>query len=174
MMTYRLDAGDLKRAGQRHYRSNMLKSVAIWLALSGVIVLLFALGVLGDARRSLTIVLLPIVLVTVVVTHMAMYFIAIPYSSRKQYAMHRRLHLLQECEFDDAGLRFKNELGQNLVPWDHIHKLAENEDHFLLYPTKSMYYILPKRAFSHDSEIDRLRRLLVKVTDGAKPTTSTS
>jgi len=162
MMTYRLEAGDVERAAQRHYRSIMLRSAAIWLALAVPIILLFAFGILGDARRSLTVVLLPIVLGAVVLTHIAMYFVLIPHSSRKQYAMHRRLQLPQECEFDDAGLRFKNELGHNLVPWDHIHKWIENEDHFLLYPTRSMYYILPKRAFGRDSEIDRLRNHLAK------------
>ena len=160
MVTYRLEAGDVTRAAQLHYRSGMRKRVMFWLTLSALVIFLFALGILGDARQSLTIVLLPIALGTVVVTHLAMYLVFIPRSCRKHYTMYRRLQLPRACEFDEAGLRFKDDLGQDLMPWDYIHRWLESEDMFLLYPTRSQYNILPKRAFSHGGDIERLRSFL--------------
>src|SRR5262249_52045341 len=146
----RLETGDIVRAAQRHYQSGMLRGAMFWLAFSLLVVVAFALGILGDARHSLTIVLLPILWGTVVVTHILVYFVLIPRGCRRHYATYRRLQLPHQYEFDNAGLRFKDELGQNLMPWDHIHKWIETESLFLLYPTRSLYHILPKRALGQD------------------------
>jgi hypothetical protein len=69
---------------------------------------------------------------------------------------------LRSLTITETGVTFETEGYQEFKQWQHYLKFRETQEIFLLYYSESLYHILPKRLFTHVSEIDRLRNLLQK------------
>ena len=137
---------DFVRAAFVHIRpSRMFAAIGIALVLLALLVTIWAVGdALGTGRRPLLALSLVLAL-----GYLAVYFALLyPYRARKTYRQYKAVGVRFSATIDNEGIRIESELGAAIVPWSHIHKWREGTSLFLLYPTDTLYHIVPKAAFS--------------------------
>lgn len=93
-----------------------------------------------------------------------MVLVALPFTHRRDltaiYREHKRLHETSNWRFDDEALEGTSESGHGRLRWADIHSFKENDDMFLIYEARNLYYILPKRAFESDQELQFFSQIL--------------
>jgi YcxB-like protein len=62
----------------------------------------------------------------------------------------------------ETGVDWKTQGYQDFRQWRYYNHVRESKEMFLLYYSESLYYILPKRAFSSPEKMDQLKDLLTK------------
>ncbi len=68
----------------------------------------------------------------------------------------------QEFRFSDGGIDCSTGVSQSKLDWNLWIKYGESREFFLLYPSRQAAQIIPKRAFSSESELAAFRELLQK------------
>jgi len=66
----------------------------------------------------------------------------------------------QVFTFSDDGAEVVTSAGEAKFPWSAWIKYRETRRFFMLYPSKQVVHVLPKRAFSSEQELVDLRNLL--------------
>ena len=71
-------------------------------------------------------------------------------------------HVKEEIlsEVSDDGVRMKTSMTDSLSKWESFIKTRETRNLFLLYLSKHMVYMFPKRAFQDGDQIQEFRNLL--------------
>lgn len=62
--------------------------------------------------------------------------------------------------FSDDGYETSFSKGFSQVNWDNLVKVSETNKCFLFYLQKSMFQVIPKRAFNNADEINSLRKII--------------
>lgn len=62
--------------------------------------------------------------------------------------------------FSDDGYETSFSKGFSQVNWDNLVKVSETNKCFLFYLQKSMFQVIPKRAFNNSDEINSLRKII--------------
>ena len=62
---------------------------------------------------------------------------------------------------DDQGLVVVERGARSEVGWSRYVRLGEGTNHFLLYRSKDLYVIVPKRGFTSASGVDEFRRMAI-------------
>ena len=60
---------------------------------------------------------------------------------------------------DDQGLVVVERGARSEVGWSRYVRLGEGDNHFLLYRTKDLYVIVPKRCFTSVSDVEEFRQM---------------
>jgi hypothetical protein len=64
------------------------------------------------------------------------------------------------CWADENGFSQQTMNSDLTVKWPALIKFKETRNLFLVYPSKQMCYLIPKRAFTDESEVKEFRELL--------------
>lgn len=75
-------------------------------------------------------------------------FVQGPRSARKVYRQQETLRMPIAYSWDDTGLTFTSEFGENRIEWDELHHAVEDEHVILLFEGPRLYRMLPKRVLS--------------------------
>ena len=67
----------------------------------------------------------------------------------------------QHFTFSGSGVDFSSEKASSHFAWEMLHAVKETSQVFLLYHSKLVYNIIPKRAFPTSESRERFRRLAV-------------
>jgi hypothetical protein len=62
----------------------------------------------------------------------------------------------------ETGIDWQTQGYQDFKQWQYYNHFRESKEMFLLYHSESLYYILPKRAFSSPEKMNQLKYLLTK------------
>jgi len=62
--------------------------------------------------------------------------------------------------FAPEGLHFKTATIDSIIAWSHFDRAIEDSELFLLMTGRSMYSVIPRRAFAGENEVDRFRELI--------------
>jgi hypothetical protein len=65
----------------------------------------------------------------------------------------------QHFTFSESGIDFKSEKASSHFAWEMLHMVKETSQVYLLYHSKLVYNMVPKRAFRSDDERERFCRL---------------
>jgi YcxB-like protein len=139
-----------------------------WLLL---IVLTVAVGVLAlaaeyhlmrpSALSFYSSIFLGIAVVYVVVLFGAPYFTA-----RKNLATSKNLKGEVRYIFTDSGFAMTTPIGRGYLDWPAIYRAVESGDYFLLYLSHFIYYLIPKRCFRDQEQIEEFKNLVRNRVEG--------
>ncbi len=133
-----------------------------WIFLALVAVVVVALVVVqalqGFSAAAIFATVLPYLLI------FGLIFAGLPFLQRWQLARFYRqtpsLQQEQTHEFSDEGFRMSNPLANTLVRWEAFSEVLETKEHFLLFPSRSIAYFLPKRAIASPEDAQQVRSFL--------------
>ncbi len=64
------------------------------------------------------------------------------------------------CWADEEGFSVQTTNSDTKIKWPALIKFRETRNLFLVYPSKQMCYLIPKRAFTDDGQVKEFRELL--------------
>ena len=79
---------------------------------------------------------------------------------RRIYSRNPRLYGKRTVIFDDEGLTSDSEIAHVEIKWGSFEKFKETKNLFLIYQTKDLAGITPKRAFPSSEAVEQFRNLL--------------
>jgi hypothetical protein len=79
---------------------------------------------------------------------------------RRIYSRNPRLFGKRTVTFDDEGLKSDSDLAHVEIKWSGFEKFKETKNLFLIYQTKDVAGITPKRAFPNPEAVEQFRNLL--------------
>jgi hypothetical protein len=90
----------------------------------------------------------------------AHYFLYAPYRLRRQFRQFKALQREQFLTTTDSGLTTATEHGSATVPWSDLLRWKEGNTLFMLYVADCTYYLVPKRFFASEADIQGFRKIL--------------
>ena len=117
-------------------------------AVLGVLILCGALWALWVARSWVLLASLG---------YLVLWALYIPFKAKRSFLQHKALSEPVEMQVRNEGLFFKRENGEGLVPWNHIVKWRWNDRLALLYPTSSLFHMVPRHFFATDEMYQSFR-----------------
>lgn len=86
--------------------------------------------------------------------------LSIRLSARRQFATHRAAQ--EQCSFvaGEGGVASASSLGSGQQRWEVFWRAVEAKSAFYLYVSNKMAYVLPKRCFTSDEQMQRFRDLV--------------
>lgn len=88
--------------------------------------------------------------------------LSIFWNARKSYRSNNRNNERIEYEFDNRWIALKGDSFESKLTWKKIHKVKETKLWFLIYASKVVAYIVPKRNMS-EVEILELRKIIQSI-----------
>lgn len=88
-------------------------------------------------------------------------YILLPRRLKSRFAERKALHRKSTLSWDQKGLTVENENGHSIVPWSDFLKSRENEKFILLYTSRAMFLIVPKRIFTESDQLKDFRELVL-------------
>lgn len=77
-----------------------------------------------------------------------LFFVIIPYRSRRIYRQQKSLHLEHQFEWDDQFLYFSSQDYEGKIRWADFIKVKESCNMLLLYRSDALFQMMPRRCFS--------------------------
>ena len=150
----RLDTGDLFSA---------LASISFrrfgWIFVP-VLLVSILLAILRLSSSSNTVPLAPI---TMAVPFLCciVFFVVIPYfSARSSLKSSRILQGSVHYAFSEAGIDVTGQGVSGHNDWSNLYKVVETKRALLFYPSKGIFYVIPKRNFADVANLDSMREII--------------
>jgi len=89
-------------------------------------------------------------------------YLYVPWRARRVFAQTKALHRPYVWSWNDEQLNYKTDLATGIVPWTNLSFWRESETMFALYASSVAFFLVPKRAFATNAEVDAFRALLAK------------
>ena len=158
---YRLTLKDYQEANQTHY-----ESLRFWYFLNWIFsILLILLGILSILLLSQKIGVLVSFLLGCFWLFMGVF--VNPYLNLYQryfvsrtWKSYQALKEAMNVDITQEGLNIKGESFECTSKWKIYTKFMETPKLFMLYQSKNLFNLIPKRAFNSDEEIEEFRELL--------------
>lgn len=87
--------------------------------------------------------------------------VAPPLNCRLAYRRNRRLFATRKISISEQGIVADSQLGHGETNWKSYQRFKETKHLFLLYQSRDMVVILPKRAFADQEDLEKVRALMV-------------
>ena len=87
---------------------------------------------------------------------------------RKAYAKYPNLQGEQRYEFSEEQIFSHAQYSNGNIGWELVTKYAESATLFIIQLAPRMFFVIPKRAFSDDAQLQTFRDLLVRKASAAK------
>ncbi|WP_188792662.1 YcxB family protein [Dyella nitratireducens] len=87
-------------------------------------------------------------------------YIFLPKKLKERFAEQKALHRTRKLSWDDKGVTFESENGHVLIPWPDFFKFRENEIFVLLYTSRVIFLIVPKRFFKESEQLNDFMMLV--------------
>ena len=150
----RLQAEDMQRFSIHTLRQNPTMKIM------GVVFGALLLIVIGQWLFSETgMEDIPFQVVIPLVVFVALFFVFLPMMAKRNFKNNPSLHGEILYTFTDEQVELTGPNFESRMDWDKYLKVVETKEMFLLYQSKVMANLIPKRDLS-DSEIESLRMLL--------------
>ena len=94
-------------------------------------------------------------LVVLVITFGAIYF-----NAKKQMATNRILSERHHYVFSESGIEATAPSSSGRVGWQNVYEAHETKTNFLIFISKNMMYVIPKRCFADAEQVASFKRLL--------------
>ena len=80
-------------------------------------------------------------------------------SSKRHY---KRVKDKNNYSVSELGIIYERSesIASTIYKWTDIHKVLENDEVFIFYPTFSEFFVIPKRCFTDREQVDFLKELL--------------
>jgi YcxB-like protein len=157
-ISYQISREDFIEAQKLHCS----RSPAAWLQVIGLIGKWLSIVIFGSAL--VWVLLDPTIwpnlrpLILLVGFWMLFVWVWIPFNWRRIYARDRKLRVEIFADISEEGIQLHTESADSQAKWSNYIRLLESEKVFLLYISKRLFNIFPKRAFG-SGEVDQFREL---------------
>jgi hypothetical protein len=157
-LAYRLSLKDFQEANQAHFKSQFWVYWAFWIfLLLGILSLI--LYFLGGQQLDFFLIVCPFFFPIICFN---------PYSSNplKNYIIKldwkglHNLHHPMTVEVNEETIKMKNPVFNSSVKWQLYIKAVETKNLFMIYQTKRLFDMIPKRAFSSNEQVEEFRELV--------------
>jgi len=139
----------------------MVKNVRIRTAGRLVRICLYGVGVLiGVVSYQYLGQLFGVFLISLFTTLIILQIIMPYIIHRRIYSRNPRLYGRRTVIFDDEGLTSDSDVAHVEIKWSSFEKFKETKNLFLIYQTKDVAGITPKRAFPNPEAVEEFRNLL--------------
>ncbi|MEL7446276.1 MAG: YcxB family protein [Pseudomonadota bacterium] len=154
-VTYRISYEDYLSFSRLHQIRSLKPFVIFMVVLVGVIGVIAWLG--GAPEVAFGGVIGAFVAITVL--PLVGRYIVIPWQTKRSYREYSMMHEDMTLSLTSDEFRIEQQSGNVAARWDRMAKWDENEDVFLIYPTRNLAYILPKSDIG-SARIDYAREQL--------------
>lgn len=138
---------DYVRAQYLHLRPRPVFFAALVLMLAAAVVLIvLKLFVHPSATTQPA----PYVMLAVLGYLAARFFFIMPMSAKRIYREQKTLHDPYEVEITEETIRFTSQHGDSSAAWRQLHKYKVGRDFILLYPSREVFHMFPRRWFSDE------------------------
>jgi hypothetical protein len=120
-----------------------------------VVGLLLGVAVYQDIGEVIGVFFISVFATLIVLQIMTPYII-----HRRIYSRNPRLYGKRIVTFGDEGLTSDSDIAHVKIKWSSFEKFKETKNLFLLYQTKDVVGITPKRAFPSPEAVEQFRKLL--------------
>jgi hypothetical protein len=86
----------------------------------------------------------------------------------KAFSNEKIRELNTRYSFSQFAIEIEGAEGLSVLEWGSIYNLEETSRYFLIYRDKEAFYVIPKRYFNSDGELDDIRKLFVRHMDESK------
>lgn len=152
-----------------HRRSRfMLRIIAVLLVLL-VLVTALGLGIGSDFSgvEGFLAELWPLYLVIILLAVLVPF--TIWQTARRQMRSSSELSQPHVFRFDDEGFEIESAHSSGRCAWPALHEVRERPETLMLYRSKDLFHLLPKRSFDSPAQLEALKALLRdKLGDRAK------
>lgn len=157
-LEYRLSVKDYQEANQAHLKLQLWLYFFFW---SFIIVGLFFLIIplISEARLDLFSVCYFVFFAIIFFNPYFSNPLRNYFFSRTWKGFHNFHHPIT-TEVDEEQLKMQTINCESSVKWQLYIKAIETKNLFMLYPSKALFHLIPKRAFSSDEEVKEFRELL--------------
>lgn len=162
-ISYHITRGDFVEAQKLHCDKSpgawirVSRLVGRWLALMVLVTLLGWALVSRD--RLLWLNLRPLFIFAVLWA--IVFWLWRPFSWRRTYARDHRFEHQITADISEDGIHFDSAMANSNVKWALFLRLLESDQIFLLYQSRRLFNMFPKRAFA-PGEADQFRELVTK------------
>ena len=87
------------------------------------------------------------------------------FNARKSYATTKHLQYPTNYTFSDEGISLNSEYVQSKASWATIHKVLELKQWFILYTSTNVGYLIPKKSFVSEEEMQAFKVLVANATE---------
>ncbi len=112
--------------------------------------------VLGKPQRDLWII------VGITIYVLAIYFVFIPWQTKRIYRQQKTLQQPLELELDEGHFSVSSAHGTFKMAWRDFHKWKKNSHLILVYQSSVLMHMIPLRAFQSRDDCDALVAILKK------------
>ena len=161
---YRLSPKDYQEASQAHFKSQLWIYFVFWF-----FIMFGLLSLIIDfvSERQLDVFVITITIITLLVPPV---LFLNPYFSNplKNYFINLtwknfpNLHNPITVESSEEIIKINIMNSESNIQWQVYLKVIETKKIFMLYQAKALFFIIPKRAFSSNEQVDEFRELLHK------------
>jgi YcxB-like protein len=128
---------------------------------------LIVLSCVGVALGQTEVIVLPVLT-------LGLYLILLRYGlftrrMRKAYAKYPNLQGEQRYEFSEAHIFSRAQYSDGNIGWELITKYAESATLFVIQLAPRMFFIIPKRAFAEEAQLQPFRDLLARKARANSP-----
>jgi hypothetical protein len=139
----------------------MIKAVRIRSTTRLVRICLYGIGILlGVATYQYIEKVIGVFFISVFATLIILQIIMPYIIHRRIYSRNPRLYGKRTVIFDDEGLTSDSDIAHVEIKWSSFEKFKETKNLFLIYQTKDVAGITPKRAFPSSEAVEQFRNLL--------------
>ncbi|WP_438481298.1 YcxB family protein [Oleiharenicola lentus] len=99
--------------------------------------------------------------ITAVVSYFsALYFVVIPWKTKRIFSQQKTLQSVTELELTDTHFKGSSAHGTCKIAWEEFHKWKKNEHLVLVYQSEALMHMIPLRAFQTTTDKERLTSIL--------------
>jgi hypothetical protein len=88
--------------------------------------------------------------------------IILKYATKKIFNINQVSEKLQQYEIDEENIVISTESGSQKISYNEIMKVVETKRDFQFFVEKYQAYLIPKRCFEDESDIQKLREIIIK------------
>jgi hypothetical protein len=81
-------------------------------------------------------------------------YVFLPRRLKSRFAEHKMLQRSSMVSWAEDGLKVERENSHVLIPWDDFFNFRESEKFVLLYTTRVLFLLLPKRFFKESDQLN--------------------
>jgi hypothetical protein len=95
---------------------------------------------------------------------MALVLVLLPgsilFSSARQFSRMNPEKFRTQYGFSNESVSLKGTLGESRLQWRAFERVCESPGYFYLYIGRNLFYIVPKRCFSSEADLQTLRQMV--------------
>jgi hypothetical protein len=98
--------------------------------------------------------------IAIVIGYFGVLYFGVYFSSRSQFKSSRSMQQPISCTISMSGVDISSATSQSHTDWPDIYRASETESFFLLWPSKAIFWMIPKRSIREETGLQMIREII--------------